>query len=100
MKPGTDDKVLVGWNGLMLTAFAEASRVLDREDYAQYAEGLLELYQSTFDPVWFDAAVGLADEDCGISLFEGRDFMGPVQALVSMGLVRTARAPHTRLWAM
>lgn len=102
VKPGTDDKVLAGWNGLMLTAFAEAARALDRqdylevarmnaefvltrmrdphgrlrrtwkdgqsrlngylEDYALYAEGLLELYQSTFDPAWFDAAAGLADE--------------------------------------
>ena len=101
VRPGTDDKVLTGWNGLMLTAFAEAARVLDREDYlsvaeknaefvlsqlrgsggrllrtwkggaaklngyledyALYAEGLLELYQATFDPAWFDAAVDFAD---------------------------------------
>jgi uncharacterized protein len=31
--PGLDDKVVASWNGLMLRAFAEASRVLDREDY-------------------------------------------------------------------
>ena len=102
VSPGTDDKVLVSWNGLMLSAFAEAARTLGREDYlniaemnaefvltqmrdpqgrlkrtwkegqprlngyledyAHYSEGLLELYQSTFDPAWFDAAVGLADE--------------------------------------
>jgi uncharacterized protein YyaL (SSP411 family) len=101
VRPNTDDKVLTGWNGLMLSAFAEAARVLDRADYAQiaehnagfvlsqlrgtdgrllrtwkggrakidgyledsafYAEGLLELYQTTFDPLWFDAAVGFAD---------------------------------------
>jgi len=101
VRPSTDDKVLTGWNGLMLSAFAEAARVLERddyrmiaeanaefvlsqlrglggrllrtwtageaklngylEDYALYAEGLLELYQSTFDPAWFDAAVGLAE---------------------------------------
>ncbi len=101
VRPSTDDKVLAGWNGLMLTAFAEAARVLDREDYrliaeanaefvlsqltgtggrllrtwkggeaklngyledyALYAEGLLELYQTTFDPVWFDAAVEFAN---------------------------------------
>ncbi len=86
--PGRDEKVLVSWNGLMLAAFAEAGRVLERpdylevaranaafvlermmpggrlhhvykngqvkidaflEDYALYAEGLLELYRATFD---------------------------------------------------
>ena len=31
------------------------------EDYACLAEGLLELYQTTFDERWFDAARGLAD---------------------------------------
>jgi uncharacterized protein YyaL (SSP411 family) len=36
--PGRDDKVLTSWNGLMLAAFAEAARVLDREDYRQVAE--------------------------------------------------------------
>ena len=36
--PGRDDKVLTSWNGLMLATFAEAARVLDREDYRQVAE--------------------------------------------------------------
>ena len=92
--PGLDDKVLTAWNGLMLAAFAEAARVLDRadyariadenarfldqtmraednrllrtwkagspakynaylEDYAYLADGLLALYQTTFDPRWY-----------------------------------------------
>jgi uncharacterized protein YyaL (SSP411 family) len=112
--PGRDDKVLTSWNGLMLAAFAEAARVLDRDDYRQVAErnaefllrelrqgngrllrtwkhrpervlegpsegageaklngyledysylieGLLELYQTTFDPRWFMAAQELAE---------------------------------------
>jgi uncharacterized protein YyaL (SSP411 family) len=99
--PGRDDKVLTSWNGLMLAAFAEAARVLDRdnyqevakrnadfllrelrlgdgrllhtwkagrakqngflEDYAYLIEGLLELYQTTFDPRWFVAAHELAE---------------------------------------
>jgi uncharacterized protein YyaL (SSP411 family) len=98
--------VLTAWNGLMLAAFAEASRVLGRkdyrdvaernadfilgelcrngrllrswksespagagqakfnaylEDYAFYADGLLALYQATFDPRWFAEARALVD---------------------------------------
>jgi uncharacterized protein YyaL (SSP411 family) len=99
--PGRDDKVLTSWNGLMLAAFAEAARALDRDDYRQVAErnaefllrelrqkngrllrswkdgesrlngyledyaylieGLLELYQTTFEPRWFVAAQELAE---------------------------------------
>jgi len=101
IRPGTDDKVLTAWNGLMLAAFAEAARVLDKpeyldvatrnarfilanlrpagqlkrawrngkttddvflEDYAALILGLLELYQSDFDPRWFETARELADE--------------------------------------
>jgi uncharacterized protein YyaL (SSP411 family) len=35
--PGRDEKVLTSWNGLMLAAFAEAARVLGREDYQEVA---------------------------------------------------------------
>jgi uncharacterized protein YyaL (SSP411 family) len=107
--PGRDEKVLTSWNGLMLAAFAEAARALDRndyrlvaernagfllkelrqengrllrtwkshpepvegageaklngylEDYSYLIEGLLELYQTTFDPQWFVAAQELAE---------------------------------------
>ena len=100
--PGLDDKVLTAWNGLMLAAFAEAGRTLERadyvaaatrnaeflyrtmraengrlyrtwkagaeakynaylEDYAYLAEGLLALYQTTFDRRWFDWAQELAE---------------------------------------
>jgi len=102
VKPGRDEKILTAWNGLMLAAFAEAARVLDRadyrtvaennaefilstmmkdgrlfrtwkaqpgeaklmaylEDYAFYADGLLALYQTTFDPRWFQQARSLMD---------------------------------------
>jgi uncharacterized protein len=99
--PGLDDKILSGWNGLMLASLAEAARVLDRadyraaavknaefllrdmqndsgrlyrthkdglskisaylEDYAAVIDGLLELYQTTFDEHWFVEARRLAD---------------------------------------
>ncbi|MGC9398299.1 MAG: thioredoxin domain-containing protein [Anaerolineae bacterium] len=99
--PGRDKKVHTAWNGLMLAAFAEAGRVLEREDYLRAAEanaafllselrdahgrlrhvwidgkakvpgfledyshlseGLLALYQATFEPRWYVAAQALAD---------------------------------------
>ncbi len=106
IRPGTDDKILTAWNGLMLAAFAEAARVLPNveqqavrlqkaavrnaeflltalrpngqlvrawrngsttdavflEDYAALILGLLELYQTDFDNIWFKSAVELADE--------------------------------------
>jgi hypothetical protein len=105
VKPNRDEKILSGWNGLMLAAFAEAARdrSFDRsdqyrsiaeknaafllrsmrtpegrlyrswkdgqaklngylEDYASVIEGLLALYQTTFNEEWFVAALELADE--------------------------------------
>jgi uncharacterized protein len=38
IKPARDEKVLAGWNGMMLRAFAEASRALGRPDYLRVAE--------------------------------------------------------------
>src|SRR5688572_16144040 len=35
--PGRDEKILVGWNGLMLRAVAEAARVFARTDYREMA---------------------------------------------------------------
>ena len=112
VRPQRDEKVIAGWNGLMLRAFADAGRVLDRpdlvkaaeanarfllarlcdggrmrrsykdgraplagylEDQAAVADGLLSLYEATFDPRWLDAIRGLVrpmlsafwDEDAG-----------------------------------
>ena len=38
IRPGTDDKVLTEWNGLMLIAYAEAARVFDNEHYLDIAQ--------------------------------------------------------------
>lgn len=38
IKPARDEKALAAWNGMMLTSFAEASRVLERPDYLRLAE--------------------------------------------------------------
>lgn len=101
-RPATDDKILAAWNGLAISAFAEAGRVFgeprylnaaedaagfvlthlrdangrllrswreDRadipgfiDDYAAMTDGLLTLYEATFEPRWFDEARALADE--------------------------------------
>jgi uncharacterized protein len=99
VRPGRDEKSLAAWNGLMLTAFAEAANVLDRDDYKQVAirnadflaehlmkdgrllrtyksgrsklngyledyayvlEGMVALYEATFDLKYFDLAQSLA----------------------------------------
>ncbi|MBN8593199.1 MAG: thioredoxin domain-containing protein [Anaerolineae bacterium] len=37
VSPALDDKILTGWNGMMLASLAEAARVLDRADYRDAA---------------------------------------------------------------
>jgi uncharacterized protein YyaL (SSP411 family) len=100
-RPHRDEKVIAGWNGLMLRAFADAGRVLERpdlvavaaanarfllrdmrlgarmrrsykdgraplagflEDQAAVADGLLSLYEATFDPSWLDELHSLVSE--------------------------------------
>jgi uncharacterized protein YyaL (SSP411 family) len=100
VRPGLDNKSLAAWNGLMLTAFAEAANILGRDDYREIAarnaefilkhlmrggrllrtykdgqsklngyledyayviEGLIALYEATFDLKYFNQARELAD---------------------------------------
>jgi uncharacterized protein YyaL (SSP411 family) len=100
--PGRDDKIIVAWNGLMITAMSLGARVLgdDRfrdaasraadfilarmrdadgrllhsykdgrarvnaflDDYACFIDGLVELYQATFEARWLETAVELAGQ--------------------------------------
>ena len=43
IRPGLDDKILCSWNSLMLTGFAEAGRILARQDYIDIAVKNAEL---------------------------------------------------------
>ncbi|HEU5369274.1 MAG TPA: thioredoxin domain-containing protein [Ktedonobacterales bacterium] len=47
--PGLDNKILTGWNGLMLRSFAEAARVLGRDDYRASAERTADFLLSTMN---------------------------------------------------
>ena len=47
VKPGLDDKVLTGWNGLMIGAMAEGGRVLRDRRYLQAAERAAEFVLET-----------------------------------------------------
>jgi hypothetical protein len=112
--PGRDDKVLVNWNGLMISAMSQAACVLgeDRylaaaraaaqfvlarmttpdgrlrhsykdgqarfdaylDDYACFIDGLIDLYQATFDDRWLRSAADLCGRMC--SLFADRSAGG------------------------
>lgn len=119
--PFRDEKVLTAWNGLTLTAFAEAGAILENtdfikiavknadflltnlldengyllrswkdgtakisafvEDYANLADGLMALYQTTGDLRWLTSAKDLTDkmlkefwdEDAGGFFFTGKN---------------------------
>jgi uncharacterized protein YyaL (SSP411 family)/aryl-alcohol dehydrogenase-like predicted oxidoreductase len=100
--PGLDDKVITAWNGMMISAMAEAGRVFDipryreaaqcacdfllaglskpdgrllrtyrggkahldayLEDYAYFAEGLIDTYEAGGDERYLSAAVRLAEQ--------------------------------------
>lgn len=101
VRPGCDDKILTGWNALMIKAFAEAGRVLEHnaftevavkaaqlifksclkdgklmhsykngearfngylDDYAYLLDALIAVYEATFDEVWIEKAIWVADK--------------------------------------
>ncbi|NGM71512.1 thioredoxin domain-containing protein [Natronolimnobius sp. AArcel1] len=50
-RPNRDEKVLAGWNGLMITTCAEAALVLGEDEYAEMATDALEFVR---DRLWDD----------------------------------------------
>ncbi len=46
VKPGRDDKLLAGWNGLMIRGLAFASRVFERPEWARLAAGAADFVLS------------------------------------------------------
>jgi len=46
IRPGRDEKVLTGWNGLMIRGLAAASRCLGRDDFAEAATGAVDFLRA------------------------------------------------------
>jgi hypothetical protein len=44
--PGRDDKILVSWNGLMISAMAKAASIFEEEKYAQAARSAVEFIRN------------------------------------------------------
>jgi uncharacterized protein len=48
IRPSTDDKILLGWNALLITAFCKAYAVLQDDKYKVAAEDLFEFIEKSF----------------------------------------------------
>ena len=48
VRPGLDDKILCSWNGLLVSAYADAGRVLGREDYLETARAVARFIRGVF----------------------------------------------------
>lgn len=89
IRPHRDEKVITAWNGLMISALCRAAQTLEEtrylqaaqraakrfekvvrsgkvpavvDDYAFLTNGLVDLYETDFDPVWLARATALAEE--------------------------------------
>ena len=49
VRPGTDDKILLGWNALLVTAFCKAFAVLQEEEYRVAATELFAFLETKFN---------------------------------------------------
>ena len=60
VRPGRDEKVLTGWNGLMIRAMARAARVLGRDDMAGSAAGAVDFVRAR---LWRDGRLLACHKD-------------------------------------
>ena len=111
-RPATDAKVIAGWNGLMLGAFARAGAVLGRADYVQAAVNAAEALVAR--QAYRDAGGALRLRRCGL-MVDGVDPVHPVThlrrfvasdaagqlddyAAVAVGLLRLYEATGDPVW--
>jgi uncharacterized protein len=48
VRPGTDDKILLGWNALLITAFCKAYAILQDDMYKEAAQALFTFIENSF----------------------------------------------------
>jgi uncharacterized protein len=48
IRPATDDKIILGWNALLITAFCKAFAIMQEDKYKLAAEELFEFIQTAF----------------------------------------------------
>jgi len=98
-RPHRDEKIITAWNGLMISALARAAQALEEprylaavqkaarrygkitrsgnvpamlDDYAFLANGLVDLYETDFDPAWLNKTIELTDEMLG-KFYDAKD---------------------------
>jgi uncharacterized protein YyaL (SSP411 family) len=89
--PGLDDKVLAAWNGLALSAFAEAGRALGRADYLEAATASARFLTSAMIR---DGRLQRSWKDGDARI---RGYLED-HALVGLGLLATYEATFDRGW--
>ncbi len=90
--PGTDDKILAGWNGLMIAAMADGGRVLGESKYIDAAAAAASFVRQDMR----SASGGLLRTSCS-----GRakiDAFLEDYALMIRGLIALHRATNDRKW--
>lgn len=95
--PPTDDKVLTAWNGLMISAFAQAGKILDQPEYLQAAQRAARFIEADL----YDAQRGILlrrwrEGEVAIEGFAD-DYAFLIQGLLD--LYEADFDPHWLVWA-